>query len=349
MKFLGKYFSGQTPLSKRVYCEVIDKKICLYDEETASLLESWDVEKIYQDEAYSSVVVLGIEGEKARIEFPDAGIFSELNLKKNKNVFFSFKRLILWLGCLVLGVILLIYYSGFVTDYIAKKLPYEYERKLLGKMDSGLFSGTCQLNESEAVALKSLANQIYPFTEEEKRMDVDIYIIRSSEINAYAFPGGKILVTTGMLKDLKNGEEFLGILAHEMGHIVHRDNSKILVRSAFLSSLFGMVTGDFSSAFAMSPQIILTTASLNYNRDNEKKADQYAIDRLQQMGISTRGFYDFFKRKESNLLTDLSFFSTHPRDEERLKLIKKSIKSTLSSKKEDIARDWDILKDACLN
>lgn len=349
MKFPGKYFNGQTPLSKKVYCEIIDGKICIYDEETASLVESWDIEKIYQDEAYSTVVVLALEGEKARVEFSDTGILSELDLKKNKNLSFTPRKLILWVSCLIVSVVLLVYYSGFVTDYIAKKLPYEYERKLLGKMDTSLFSGTCQLNENEAVALKSLASQIYPLTEEEKRMEIDIHIIRNHEINAYAFPGGKILVTTEMLKDLKNGEEFLGILAHEMGHIVHRDNSKLLVRSAFLSSLFGMVTGDFSSAFAMSPQIILTTASLSYNRDNEKKADKYAIDRLQQMGISTHGFYDFFKRKEKGLLTDLSFLSTHPNDEERLKLIKKSIKGTLSSKKEDIARDWDILKGACLN
>lgn len=155
---------------------------------------------------------------------------------------------------------------------------------------------------------------------------------------------------TGLLKDLKTGEELLGILTHEIGHIVHRDNSKLLVRSAFLSSLFGMVTGDFSSTFSKGPQIILTTASLNYNRESENKADKYAIDRLQQVGISARGFYDFFKRRESNeFLKNLSFLSTHSADEERLKLIKESIKNTLSSKAEDISRDWEILKEACLH
>ncbi len=70
-------------------------------------------------------------------------------------------------------------------------------------------------------------------------------VVRRSEPNAFALPGGHIYVYQGLIDRAQSPDELAGVLAHEMGHVAHRDGTRTVLQTAGLSFLFGMMLGDF--------------------------------------------------------------------------------------------------------
>src|SRR4029077_16111531 len=74
---------------------------------------------------------------------------------------------------------------------------------------------------------------------------LDAKVVRRSEANAVALPGGHIYVFEGLIDKAENPDELAGVIAHEIGHVAHRDGTRSILQSAGLSFLFGMLLGDF--------------------------------------------------------------------------------------------------------
>ena len=70
-------------------------------------------------------------------------------------------------------------------------------------------------------------------------------VVRRSEANAIALPGGHIYVFEGLVDKSESADELAGVIAHEIGHVAHRDGTRSILQSAGLSFLFGMLLGDF--------------------------------------------------------------------------------------------------------
>jgi predicted Zn-dependent protease len=70
-------------------------------------------------------------------------------------------------------------------------------------------------------------------------------VVRRDETNAMALPGGQIYVFRGLIAKADNPDEVAGVIAHEIGHVAHRDGTKAVLQGAGLSFLFGMLLGDF--------------------------------------------------------------------------------------------------------
>lgn len=151
---------------------------------------------------------------------------------------------------------------------------------------------------------------------------MQVSILCSKEPNAFAFLGGKIFVTSGLLSELKSENGLAFVLAHEMGHVVHRDNVRNLGRKAVfqaLSVLLGL--GDAGNLATFSGFI-----SLGYDRNLEESADEYALQLVSKVYGHTNGADEFFQRMsedESILEKNLArFASTHPPSADRLAKLK---------------------------
>jgi|GEM_PF-2479670 len=144
-----------------------------------------------------------------------------------------------------------------------------------------------------------------------------LYIAKDEEVNAFAMPGGHIVLNAGLIQQSDSAEELLGVLAHEAAHITERHGIQSLageVSSAWISSvLFG---GNlFGAIVGVSEKL----ASLTYTRAHEREADSKALDFLKSAGISSRGFAEFFARSRKNSESILpKWASTHPLDQERI-------------------------------
>ncbi|MBK0399418.1 M48 family metallopeptidase [Limibaculum sp. M0105] len=138
-------------------------------------------------------------------------------------------------------------------------------------------------------------------------------------INAVALPGGRILVFRGLIDSAATPEEVAGVLAHEIGHAIHRDPTVVTLRAAGTAGLLGLLIGDIFGASAIAAA---SDAALNasYQREAEARADEVALQLLAEAGLPSRPFAQFFERLEAqhgSTPLALRYFASHPELAER--------------------------------
>jgi Zn-dependent protease with chaperone function len=102
--------------------------------------------------------------------------------------------------------------------------------------------------------------------------------------NAFALPGGIIVVTDDLLQRLDNRDDVvLGVLGHELAHVQRRHGMRLLVQTTLLGAATSVAFGDFSTLLAGVPALL---GQLGYSRDLEREADDDAIAFLHANGIS---------------------------------------------------------------
>jgi len=141
--------------------------------------------------------------------------------------------------------------------------------------------------------------------------------------NAFALPAGQIVVTDELVQLLHDRPEVLmGVIAHELGHVQHRDGLDMLVRATFISAVVGVVFGDMGSFVAAVPAALL---SQSYSRDAERRADRYAAELLHANGVPPAIMATLFERLRAQRPAGGGAdrlpiaIASHPADEERVR------------------------------
>ena len=154
---------------------------------------------------------------------------------------------------------------------------------------------------------------------------------RSSKIigaNAFALPGGTVVVTDELVALAGNDEEILAVLAHELGHISEHHPLRQLLQSSVVGLVMTWYLGDTSSLLAAAPTLILQTS---YSRDFERRADNYAANMLRMNGMAATRLADILEKLESSHRgtakgknqqpSVAEFLSTHPDTDERIRAL----------------------------
>ncbi|MBC7713893.1 MAG: M48 family metallopeptidase [Rhizobacter sp.] len=344
----GKYYDGKSPVSIPVTCMVTADGLVILRESTDEIIAQWKRENIFQDENHNTAIVLGNKLDKAKIEILNNNITGMLRIGSSEKIVKNGRRFIFkWIGIVVIVCLALWAMIPIATNFIAVRIPYSLEVSATSNMNFDTYFKSCTLNPEQEHALKVYVDFLYPKNKFEKEMPVTFKIGNNPMINALTFPGGRVYIMKGLLDEVKNPQELLGVMGHEIGHVVARDSAGFFVRGTLLASFFGFMTGDFHSSFAVSPQILLSTAALTFDREMEKKADAYAAGRLTMLDVSTSGLRSFFSRlgNESGNFSAPEIMMTHPNFESRLSLIKETYpKSELPI---EITSNWKIIKAIC--
>lgn len=150
---------------------------------------------------------------------------------------------------------------------------------------------------------------------------IHIHVFEDEEINAFAIPGGHIIVNTALIKNCDNADMLAGVVAHEMGHLENGHITKRIAREMGLAAIL-MVGGD---NLGMIKQIIKTLSSSKFDREQETEADITGTKYLQQAGIDPKQLALFFSElsKKKEFPEALKWISTHPMLKERADLILK--------------------------
>ena len=147
---------------------------------------------------------------------------------------------------------------------------------------------------------------------------IKVHILAKNEINAFALPGGHLIVYSGLIASAENAEELCGVISHEMAHITLNHVMKKLIKEVGLSALISMTNGNGGTEIIKATAKILSSTA--FDRSLEKAADLKAVDYLVQAGIRPEPFADFLYRlaeKENGPNTHLAWLSTHPDSRER--------------------------------
>lgn len=156
------------------------------------------------------------------------------------------------------------------------------------------------------------------------KIDFKILVSKSNDMNAFAAPGNIIVINRGLIEKADSIEEVAGVMAHEMGHIEQKHTIKSLAGG--VGSLFGTVLLATFIGYDAALVVANTThfASLKHSRDDELQADKRGFSFLQNAKISTKGMVSFFDKLSSTdklLPSVLTFASTHPASNERVKVL----------------------------
>jgi len=150
--------------------------------------------------------------------------------------------------------------------------------------------------------------------------ELHVTVVDSPLFNAYALPGGEIVIFRPLLQATKNREELAGVLAHEAQHVLLRHTTKSLLRDLSLAALIGAAFGDVTGIGALAIQAARTLSTLSYSRDMEEQADAEGVRLLQQAHFDPAGMIQFFetlKSREGHVEMP-GYLSTHPQTDERI-------------------------------
>jgi predicted Zn-dependent protease len=162
-------------------------------------------------------------------------------------------------------------------------------------------------------------------------------VLDTEEINAFACPGGIIFVTRGLIKTCKNEDQLAAVLAHEVGHVAHKDGINSISKARWsqvftamgteAARQYGGVAGNLVSLFEGSIDDVFKTIVVNgYSRQAEHAADAAALTELSRAGYDPNAMVALLTIMEAKGKGAASgIFKTHPPTSERLAKVKAEV------------------------
>lgn len=203
--------------------------------------------------------------------------------------------------------------AGSIAAWVADRVPVDHERAL-GQMSFDAMRGGLTLKNSGPAY--DLTKTIVGRLTQGSRFQYEVHIAEDPTPNAFALPGGIIVVHTGLIAVTKRPEELAGVLAHEVQHVERRHSLRGMVKELGWRGLWAVAMGDVAGS--MAGQAVVELTSLQFSRDHEREADLYGLDALVAAGIDPSGLPAFFKTlSEIGGSQVPAFLSTHPPSEDR--------------------------------
>lgn len=170
---------------------------------------------------------------------------------------------------------------------------------------------------------------------------------KDKTINAFALPGGVVIVHTGLLEKADNANELAAVLAHEIQHVEQRHSLKNMIHSLGWAALLMAVLGDVNTATAV---IIHQVGSMYFSRDIEDEADRLGYQALVRARITPDGMVTFFQKMAKQPGADLpAWVSSHPATSDRIQTIQKLLREQPCTECKPLQLDWKkIQKDKAL-
>lgn len=208
-----------------------------------------------------------------------------------------------------------------ITGSVAGNIPVSMEKQLGEAVYQQVKATSKEVTDPALLAqLEAVTKRLVPAVKD-SRYEFKFHIIENDAINAFAVPGGHIVVHTGLLKNAKRPEEIAGVLAHEIAHITLRHSLRNMVSSLGTTVIIQTIFGDFS-ALAEGASTLLDQ---KYSRDFEREADETGWQYLLDAKIDPRGMIDFFKtlvaeENKTGLKMEgaMELLSTHPATADRM-------------------------------
>ena len=154
--------------------------------------------------------------------------------------------------------------------------------------------------------------------------ELRVTVVASDDVNAFALPGGRITVLTGLLRESESGEQVAGVIAHEIAHVTRRHGVRNLAHRAGISlALQLLVGGDAEAWTVLAADAAALAHQSHYSREQESEADIEAVRTMARAGFdpaALAGFFRVMQRAEGGGPSPAvaSWLSTHPDHAERI-------------------------------
>lgn len=268
---------------------------------------------------------------------------------------------VLWgvVALVFLVPVLLITRMDLLTGLAVTQVPVEWEMSL----GESVFA-QYQLNEpmlDDEAATQQLTALAKPLLDElaDSPFEFQLHIAESSELNAFALPGGIMVINSGLILAADSAEEVLGVVAHELAHVTQRHGIRNIMGTAGIYLIVQTVLGDVSGLLAVLVDAAPLLINQSYSRGFETEADEHAVALLQRARIDPAGLVDFFDTmltQEAERMENIDsentrrtleqvnrFLSTHPATQDRIEHLQQRI-DPLSGPYRDLSPEFSELQ-----
>lgn len=325
----GLYFDGDMAVPRPTRIELSDEKNALLIDHNRGVLR-WpyaDLREVRDQAGGQMVLRLAHDPtERVLIDRPEDQALIRARARSLRRYSSHVKRskLVMWGLAAVASVALIVFVLvPLMADQLAEYLPPEGE-KALGDatfeqirtaLDETGFAGlqTCE-NEPGLAALQKIEDRLT--SDSALDTPLTVHVLDHPMINAFALPGGYVVFFRGLIQEAGRPEEVAAVFAHEIGHVVARDPTRIALRSAGSIGVLGLLLGDFAGGAVvlfLAEQIIRA----DYTQAAEAAADSFAHAMLQKADLPPSAIGTFFERLSGEGGHDhdagiLEHFASHP-------------------------------------
>jgi Zn-dependent protease with chaperone function len=318
------YFDGMSSRRRAVVLGFSDQLQINEDEQA---IAAWSYADIRRADSPSGTLRLTCltAPALARLEIRDATVAAELTarctrLDENIPGRGGIAKIIGWsLAATVSIVVMVLFGVPLAADRLTPLVPQALERRL-GEAADGQVKSVFGNRICDGAAGQSAFGKLVNTLREAVGLDTSVQsaVLATPIPNAFALPGGRVYLFEGLLAKAENPDEIAGVIAHELGHLKHRDNMRALIYNGGTSFLIGLLFGDITGSGA----VIFASRSLvsaSYSREAEQNADTVSIDVMDKLGRPTKALGELlFRVTGKEVDNGLSILSNHPLTEDRL-------------------------------
>jgi Zn-dependent protease with chaperone function len=222
---------------------------------------------------------------------------------------FVWKAILYTCGFIGVSLVLLLWQHDYVTTWAANHVSMKTEKRLGESVLKSLNPKANFLPEGEAVkTVQSIGKQLTAGSAYQYQW----YVSKDPTVNAFAIPGGIIVVNSGLLKKADSPNELAAVLAHEVQHVEQKHALKNMINSAGIAAVVLVVLGDTNAVVMLMAHQV---SAQYFNRQIESDADLKGVQLLHKKNINAAGMVSFFKKMDAGFITNKADAKEKPKAE----------------------------------
>ncbi len=356
------YLDGRTARRRRATVEPQPRQLRLTLEDGTVLVWSYDELRLTQGR---------YEGEQVRLERGREA--SEVVLVEDRQVLSTLRRfapglvasvhdpqqrtlrirLTIYAAMAAAGVVAGLYLWGIpgLAGVVAPHVPVAWEERLGQQVVSTLAPESKRCHEPvRLAAVETLASRLLA-TVPDNPYTFRVLVVDSPMVNAFAAPGGFVVIFRGLLEETRTPEELAGVLAHEFQHVLQRHVTRAILQEASTGILISAVAGDLSGAMTYGLEVARRLGTLRYSRGHEEEADVMGLRMMVAAHLDPQGMVDFFQTlaaKHPDMPDSLQYLSTHPQTGDRIQTLRRLAAQTSGTPRPGApGLDWADVRSLC--
>lgn len=225
----------------------------------------------------------------------------------------SRRTVLLIVGGVSVGLLLALWFgSDALVEMAVARIPVEWEQKIGESAQKEFLAGQTVIHEGAAVtAVQEITSRLTDRLQDNP-YKFQVTVVKSDVVNAFALPGGYVVVFTGLLAKAESPEEVAGVLGHELNHVLERHGLERIVKTVGLLAVVTILVGDQQGLIGLAKELGIELATMKFSREQETEADVTAVRLLHRAKIAPDGMIKFFERLAQSEQGRIELLSTHP-------------------------------------
>jgi Zn-dependent protease with chaperone function len=320
-----EYFNGISAKPKIVRIEVLEASILIYDEafntdnglkynlNDCHYIIAKEFAFIYLNEKSTEYIVI----QKNSDYFEEIINLIKSNQKSWHHNLMKQKWFVLLFTIIALGTV--IYFTiSIILPKVAIHFISEKQESALGNQFFKSFIEDSKIDSNASYTIQKFADELNL----SNKYKIKIVVVKDTTVNAFALPGGYIVVYSGILRALEKPSELVALLSHETSHINKRHSLKSMLTSISSNFAISLLTSDINGISGAIISNVNLLRGYSYSRTLEKEADDEGMNLMVANNLNPIGMkwlMEDLAKANNDIPTSISFLSTHPLTTNRIK------------------------------